>query len=93
MAALRRPIGTGEDGRKDSVLFVIGDNTWELEIFLEFFRPPRKPFYLGKQWKRAGSRLSDGFRIFDISWSGWLLQLPFFGRWGAQLDREIEPRA
>jgi hypothetical protein len=36
MAALRRPIGTGEDGRKDSVLFVIGDNTGELEIFLEF---------------------------------------------------------
>ena len=34
-AALRRPVGTGEDGRKDSVLVVIGDNTDGLEIFLE----------------------------------------------------------
>ncbi|MDH3426568.1 MAG: hypothetical protein OEM22_07860, partial [Acidimicrobiia bacterium] len=42
-AALRRPFGTGEDGRKDSVLVYIGGNPSQLKRFLVFLEHPERP--------------------------------------------------
>ena len=65
-AALRRPFGTGEDGRKDSVLVYIGATFVELKLFLRFFANRASP---GQWWflpGEPGSRLSGGFRKLDL---------------------------